>query len=287
MGKVCQKVFFLTHPFPVDNGVKYVNGLLKIVLLVVCAFKMNTLAASTNPTDLSGLCNDSVSVVVTTEKVPLVDYTFKPSRFILPAALIATGVIGIAIDGMEDYHLFTRKDSTNFVAIDDYLEWGLFGWVFVCDLLGKEKHSFVDQLFLLGLAEGLNAGMVHGLKNVVDYTRPDGRRRSFPSGHTANAFLGAHLTFKEFKDSSPVLAYSGYAMALLVAGSRVYKNRHWMADVIAGAGIGILSVELSYLIYFPLRNALARKANTKFSKNLLVAPLINEKGGGLYFSLRF
>jgi membrane-associated phospholipid phosphatase len=125
------------------------------------------------------------------------------------------------------------------------------------------------------------------LKKGINQTRPDGAPYSFPSGHTANAFLGAHIAFKEFKDSHPVLACSGYAIAAFVAGSRIYKNRHWIADTVAGAGFGILSVELSYLIYFPIRNALAQNINTKAASRLTVAPVINQEGGGLWLSFRF
>jgi len=222
------------------------------------------------------------------QKMSVSDYRFKPKYLILPASLIAAGVVGTTVDGMKDFHLFSRKKSVNQIKVDNYLEWGMLGWVFVCDFMGKEKHNWVDQLFLVVLAEGLNAGMVQGIKNNVHRERPDGRAHSFPSGHTANAFLGAHVAYKEFKDSSPVLAYSGYAIAAFVAGSRLYNNRHWVADVLAGAGFGILSVELSYLIYFPIRNAIAERVNTKAANRLVIAPMMNEQmGGGLYLSYRF
>jgi membrane-associated phospholipid phosphatase len=215
-------------------------------------------------------------------------YKFKPTQLILPAALITAGAVGTAIDGLGDYHLYTRKDSIRSIRIDDYLEWGMLGWVFVCDLMGKEKHSVADQFFLVALAESLNAGMVQGLKKGINQTRPDGAPHSFPSGHTANAFLGAHVAFKELKDSSLPLACSGYAIAAFVAGTRVYKNRHWIADVVAGAGFGILSVELSYLIYFPVRNAIvAHNGHPKAADRLVVAPMVNQGGGGLYLSFRF
>ena len=162
------------------------------------------------------------------------------------------------IDGMNDFHLFSRKDSVKKIRIDDYMEWGMLGWVFVCDLMGKEKHNWVDQLCLVAIAEGFNAAMTRTVKYTVGEIRPDGGPHSFPSGHTANAFLGAHVAWKEFKDSCPVLAYSGYALATFVACSRLYNNRHWVADVIAGAGFGILSVELAYLTYFPIRNEIGR-----------------------------
>ncbi|MCC8135056.1 MAG: phosphatase PAP2 family protein [Tannerellaceae bacterium] len=213
--------------------------------------------------------------------------TFNSRHLILPASLITAGAIGTAMNGMNDFHLFSRKDSVRSIHADDYLEWGMLGWVFVCDLLGNEKHTLADQFFLLALAEGMNAGIVHGLKNTIRQERPDGGPRSFPSGHTANSFLGAHLAYKEFKDSHPVLAWSGYAIAIFVGVSRIYNNRHWVADVLAGAGIGILSVELSYLIYFPVRDALLGNTKTKYAGNLVFAPSVTPEGGGIYISLRF
>lgn len=221
------------------------------------------------------------------EKMPVIAYRFNPKHLILPASLITVGAVGTAIDGMNDFHLFHRKDSVKRIHVDDYMEWGMLGWVFVCDLMGKEKHSWVDQFCLLAVAEGLNAAMTRTLKYTVKETRPDGRPYSFPSGHTSNAFLGAHLAYKEFKDSSPVLAYSGYVLAAFVAGSRLYNNRHWVADVVAGAGFGILSVELAYGLYFPLRNAIARKVNRRQANRWVVVPSISTTGGGLYLSYSF
>lgn len=221
------------------------------------------------------------------QRMSVVEYRFNPKSLILPASLITVGAVGTAIDGMNDFHLFSRRDSVKQIRIDDYMEWGMLGWVFVCDLMGKEKHNWVDQLCLVVIAEGFNAGMTRAVKYAVNERRPDGGPHSFPSGHTANAFLGAHIAYKEFKDSSPVLAYSGYALATFVAGSRLYNNRHWVADVVVGAGFGILSVELAYLCYFPVRNAIAQKINLKKSDRLVIAPTLNEQGGGFYLSYSF
>lgn len=215
--------------------------------------------------------------------IEIESYRFQPKSLILPASLIAVGAAGTAIEGMQDFHLFSRRNDTRKIKADDYLQFGMFGWVFLCDLAGKEKHRWTDQLFILAIAEGLNAGMVQGLKRTLKITRPDGAPNSFPSGHTSAAFQGAHIAYKEFKDTSPVLAYSGYGIAALVGAMRMHNNRHWMADVVAGAGFGILSVELSYLIYFPLRDAITKKANDR----LTFAPMINETGGGVYLALRF
>lgn len=231
---------------------------------------------------------DRDSLDIKREKIHLANYKFQPKSLILPASLIAVGAAGTAIDGMNDFHLLSRKDSVSQIKVDNYLEWGMLGWVFVCDLMGKEKHSWIDQLCLVGLGEVINAGLTHGVKELVNETRPDGGQHSFPSGHTANVFMGAHIAYKEFKDSNPWLAYSGYAVGLFVAGSRVYNNRHWIADVVAGAGFGILSAELSYLIYFPIRDAIAKSINIKSQNKLVVSPTINTEGGaGIYFSYVF
>lgn len=253
-----------------------------LFLLLIIFFTLTACPLSAQEKDRVVQYTDSIP-----QKMSIANYRFNAKDMILPASLITIGAVGTAIDGMGDFHLFSRSDSPKDLKIDDYLEWGMLGWVFVGDLLTKEKHNWVDQLLIITLAEGLNAGMVQGLKRVADIERPDGGPHSFPSGHTANAFLGAHVAYKEFKDSSPVMAYSGYAIATFVAGARIYQNRHWLTDVIAGAGFGILSVELSYLIYFPIRDAIARKVNARAARNMVFAPMMNGRGGGIYFSYSF
>ena len=48
------------------------------------------------------------------------------------------------------------------------------------------------------------------------------------------------------KKDHPFWAYSGYAMASFVGASRVLRDKHWVSDVLFGAGLGILSSHLSY-----------------------------------------
>ena len=252
--------------------------------LSICILSLLLLLASAFSPLSAQEAAESVAVPQTAS---VVEYKFKPTSLILPASLIAVGAAGSAIDGMKDYHLFSRKDSVTQIKVDNYLEWGMLGWVFVCDLMGKEKHRWTDQLALVALGEVINAGLTRGIKVLVDERRPDGGVHSFPSGHTANVFLGAHIAYKEFKESNLWLAYSGYAVGLFVAGSRVYNNRHWVSDVVAGAGFGILSAELSYLIYFPIRNAIAQRINLRASKRLVVTPTIQTDGGGFYLSYSF
>ena len=170
------------------------------------------------------------------ERMPVVAYKFNPKSLILPASLITVGAVGTAIDGMNDFHLFSRKDSVKQIHIDNYLEWGMLGWVFVCDLMGKEKHNWVDQLCLVALAEGMNGLMVHGLKNWVNEPRPDGAPYSFPSGHTMASFAAATVLWHWNRK----VGLAAYLLAGMIAFSRLYLFVHFPSDVLAGALLGCL-----------------------------------------------
>jgi membrane-associated phospholipid phosphatase len=66
--------------------------------------------------------------------------------------------------------------------------------------------------------------------------------RSFPSGHTTSAFAAAAAVSSETSRWWPgtrwVIGPILYAGAALTGVSRMYNNRHWMSDVLAGAGVG-------------------------------------------------
>lgn len=258
---------------------KGLNHYLKIFVLLLSALAI-TVGGKAETAD-SALIADTAQA-----KTSFMDFRPKVSRFVLPAALIGVGAVGSAVDGWKDYHLFTRKDSVDRIHLDDYLEWGMLGWTFACDLVGKEKHNWGDQLAITFIAEVLNVGMTRGCKVFFNEQRPDGGNYSFPSGHTANVFLGAQIAFHEFKDTNMALACSGYLIAAFTAGSRIYNNRHWVSDVIAGAGFGILSTELAYLIYCPIRDSIARK-NSRLAQHLTAMPMLGSDCKGVLVAWRF
>ncbi len=100
-----------------------------------------------------------------------------------------------------------------------------------------------------GLSASIMAATVKGMKSGMDSERPDGSdHRSFPSGHSAIAFMGATMVAKELGHISPWYTLGAYTLATGIAVERVVDRHHYPTDVVAGAGIGILATELGYLI---------------------------------------
>ena len=166
---------------------------------------------------------------------------------------------GIAIKGdkanfRQDYkntHANTRL-LTNFkTSIDDYTQF--FGPVMTVGLKvgGVEGRSDWPRLLASSaLSYGIMAGFVNGIKYTAKEMRPDGSTaNSWPSGHTATSFVGASILHKEYGlTRSPWYSVAGYGVATATGIMRILNNRHWISDVMSGAGIGIMSTELGYAI---------------------------------------
>ena len=145
-------------------------------------------------------------------------------------------------------HSLVTKFKT---GIDDYTQF--FGPAAVVGLKfgGYEGRSDWPRLLAsAGMSYGLMALFVNTIKYTAKEMRPDGSTaNSWPSGHTATAFVGATLLHKEYGlTRSPWWSVAGYGVATATGVMRVLNNRHWISDVLSGAGLGILSGELGYAI---------------------------------------
>lgn len=131
---------------------------------------------------------------------------------------------------------------------DDYLQYAPMAMPFVLNMCGLEsRHSFLRMSNLAAASFLLGAGWLYAGKYGFNVLRPDASaNNSFPSGHTFMAFTGAELLHREYGEQYPWIAVLGYMMAAVVGGMRVYNNRHWAGDVLAGAGLGVLSVSIVY-----------------------------------------
>lgn len=157
--------------------------------------------------------------------------------------------------------------------------------MYVLNLSGiKGRHNFKDRTIILGIASLFTAASVNAIKYTAKVERPDKSAiNSFPSGHTAVAFMGAEFLWQEYKDVSIWYGIGGYAIATLTGGFRIYNNKHWIGDVAFGAGLGILSTKLAYLLYPAIQNKWSNKKGNK----LVFYPYYNGQQGGISISKQF
>lgn len=116
---------------------------------------------------------------------------------------------------------------------------------------GYEGRSGRDRYLVSAFASyAVMAALVNSVKYSARELRPDGSTyNSFPSGHTATAFAAATILHKEYGlTRSMWFSMAGYTLATATGCMRVLNNRHWVSDVFAGAGVGILSTELGYAL---------------------------------------
>ena len=176
--------------------------------------------------------------------------------------------------------------------LGDYLQYVPSVTAYALNVAGlKGKHSYLDATVILATSWATMGILVNTTKYSVRRLRPDAsNRKSFVSGHTATAFMGAEFLRREYWDTAPVVGILGYTFASVVGVSRVLNNRHWVSDVIAGAGVGILSVQVAYWLFPPLQRLIygVRKDGTPRRNYVATAsPWYDGNCGGASFSLLF
>lgn len=184
----------------------------------------------------------------------------KPYKFLDDLTFVGVPlfIAGWAVKG--DKAMFRVNDKNNKkkntqlltdfkTSIDDYTQF--FGPAMVVGLKigGVEGRSDWPRLLASSaLSYGIMAAFVNGIKYTAKEMRPDGSTaNSWPSGHTATSFVGATILHKEYGlTRSPWYSVAGYGVATATGVMRVLNNRHWISDVMSGAGIGIISTEFGY-----------------------------------------
>lgn len=205
--------------------------------------------------------NDSV----TTKKDYKIDITYQGLGFVAAGLLIKSR----QHDFREMRNLFQKdyhQPWDNFAQYAPLVAtWGLHA-------AGVEGQSSWKRLAASNAISAMfMAGLTNSLKYTVRERRPDGSSsNSFPSGHTATAFMAATILHKEYgQTQSPWYSVAGYSMATATAVGRVLNNRHWVTDVLVGAGVGIIATDLGYFVTDLLMKGKGKKRSVlkTFSSN--------------------
>lgn len=169
-------------------------------------------------------------------------------------------LIGYSLTIMDNHGLYSSQNAYDYrqkhypdfhTHVDDYLPAFPVVLLYGLDLAGiKSRNTAVNQAFIIGISQAVNELLVFPTKSLTGIDRPDNSNNdSYPSGHTSSAFAAAEVLHQEFKEKSIWISVAGYSAATSVGALRMLNNKHWLSDVVAGAGFGILSTKLTYLLY--------------------------------------
>jgi membrane-associated phospholipid phosphatase len=193
--------------------------------------------------------------------------------FVSKDAWIAAGFVAGTVALYPADRYFARKlqstgnQENRFLrnAASDFRFMGTPGSMIIgVSMYGVGRLAKVDRMADLGLhgteALLISQGVVGIVKGLAGRARPEAditdprsfafargfkhndAYRSFPSGHAAQGFAAAAAvtaeTSKWWPKSTWYIAPIMYGGATMIAASRMYNNKHWASDVVAGAAIG-------------------------------------------------
>jgi membrane-associated phospholipid phosphatase len=201
----------------------------------------------------------------------------------LPAALLSVAVLStkgvglLPIDGPVQRQVQARFPGFQ-TTVDDQLRHVPAAASLALGLVGvRGVHSTVNQGVVFFLAYTINNTLTSNLKTLTRVERPYGNDfSSFPSQHSSAAFAAATFLHREYGGRSVWYSIGGYSVATATATLRVLGNKHWVSDVLAGAGVGIISTQLAYWAYPAVHRLLVRGLNDR----AVITPLFSNGATG-------
>jgi hypothetical protein len=205
---------------------------------------------------------DSLQILIPSTKSTSL---FTKKSLATPALCIGYGAASLYSKKLKEWNIQSNnriavKNPNNKVQIDDYLVYSPGVLTIGLELAGvKSMHDWKESMLLYAITNAVVSSVVFPLKYITKENRPDQTSlHSFPSGHTSMAFASAEFARMEYRNH-PWVGILGYSMAATTGYLRMYNNRHWLGDVVAGAGVGILSAKFSYWVMKKTHKFLAKK----------------------------
>lgn len=168
-----------------------------------------------------------------------------------------TASLTLADQSVKDYFQAHKNRTETYISANLLEHFGaehsilLISGIFTYGMLTKNNKCVSTAL--IALESFALASLVTRIpKTLVGRQRPDNwlgdgpytfngpfNGTSFPSGHTTASFAVASVIATQYRESKwiPITAYT---VASLAGLSRIYDNKHWLSDVVAGAAIGTL-----------------------------------------------
>lgn len=228
---------------------------LLLLLLLLCP--LSCLSASSDSTIAVAAVTDSCAAgksdsVTTGPKVTLFD-RLSEGKLFRSTYIGVPLIVGGLIEKHQDSKF--RNLRNDFLprfrnGIDNYMQFTPAAVLLGLKAAGvKSRDSWGRLTVSAALSAAMMATVVQGLKHTTRVWRPDGSdNHSFPSGHTATAFMTATMLTKEYGYKSKWVGIGAYTLATATGLMRVANNKHWLSDVMTGAGIGTIATEAGYWI---------------------------------------
>ncbi|GAB3935174.1 phosphatase PAP2 family protein [Mucilaginibacter myungsuensis] len=236
--------------------------------LLLCIFAFGAKAQVTDTPKVNIIDTIKKDLLTAPDTVP--HLRSKLLSLVPPTLLIGYGVTSFYVKPIRNIDFWVRDQADDYQIVpnsrfENIVQYAPLAFTYGLNLAGvRGKHTFVDRTLVLAMAMGLNKVATSITKQGTNRMRPNGTDDfSFPSGHTSKAFVAAEFMAQEMGDVSPWYTVLGYSCATFTAMSRVSHKDHWFSDVIAGAGVGILSTKGAYLIYPYLRKLVVPKKEYK------------------------